>query len=148
MTAHKHHSGSLTCSGSVRETLLVPVMAHGHIIGIFTVLKTKINKKDKSVSCVVICLLTEFRCPFVLRWCSVISVIRFLQNRLSACYKPRLCSTSPSPTINANGPLDEYWYQTFRGVGRIYAAYCISQNTQEHQDGDPQGLEDKLGGLP
>lgn len=48
-TAHTGHSGRLTCSGSVRETLLVMhVMAHGHILVFFTVLQTKINKKDRS----------------------------------------------------------------------------------------------------
>lgn len=43
-TAHTHHSGRLTCSGSVRETLLVvPVMARGHITVIFY--KPKLTKR-------------------------------------------------------------------------------------------------------
>lgn len=77
-----------------------------------------------------------------------IVVLEFLQNRLSACCKPRLCNTSPRPTIKANGPLDEYWCQTFNGVEWINTSYCISQHSLEHQDVDPQKLEDKPGGTP
>lgn len=71
---------------------------------------------------------------------------------LSSCTSLMLSNLShrisPEPFVcmlrtNANGPLDECWYQTVSGVEWIYTSYCISQHTLEHQDVDPQELEDK-----